>query len=179
MLCRRLLRRHFGGGGRDRRRLDSRGFGRGFDWRRFMSFGARWRRSSHFMPAVGRVRLRGFKMGRGQRWLNFKFGCKLRFGSGWRLQKWGREVVLPLRFNLKNERITRGRRRLGRGRPGLGMAATHDGFIKSLFDDLTRGRFQHHLMAQDRRTIGLFVEVRFDPVGLLGSQQARIQAPVS
>jgi hypothetical protein len=112
-------------------------------------------------------------------WCGFKDNRKLWLRSRRRLQKWSGKIVLALRLNFEQKGLASRRQvLLSRNWLGLGMAAAHDGFVKALLDYLARGGFQYHLVAQDRRAIGLFSEVCFDAVGFLTRQQTRIRAPV-
>jgi len=172
--------------GPDRRRsLNRLRFTNGFRCRTH-GYGAcrRGAHSGYPVQAVGQMRL-GARL-----WLRCKMGFRCGFslkdsrdlGLGGRLcfQKWGNKIVAAFWFYLEQERLAFGRGGLfKRKRFGLRrVAAAHNGFVQTLFDDLARGCFQHHLMAQDCGAIGLLVEVGFDAIGLFAGQQARIQPPM-
>ena len=142
-------------------------------------------RSGH---TVGMLRLRR-RLG-WRRWLRFKIGLggsrcgfkdnrNLGLWSRLLIKKRGDKIVAAPLFNFKYEWLAGGRQsRVRRNRIGLGVAAAHDRFVKSLLDDLAGSGFQHHFMAQDRGAISLLAEVGFDTIGFLAGQEARIQPPV-
>ena len=51
---------------------------------------------------------------------------------------------------------------------GLRMTPAHHGRVQAFLHHFTGGSFEHRFAAQDRRAIGLLVEVGSNPLGFVG-----------